>query len=115
MKEKYWVIAHNPDITETGMLMQRTYMKTVWQGFPSQQYSEVDILTDFCFSRFGNKTAYIQGVAPCPNWRIDTSTREDFEKATPIMWGGLKTKTMQIELGIGDHGNVNLLSEIQRI
>lgn len=114
MKEKYWVVAHNADTTETGMPMNVTYIKTVWQGFPLQQQSEEDILSDFCFRRFGNKTAYVQGVAACQNWRIRTSSESEFNLSKPIKWGGMATKTMQVELGIGDHGKINILSEIQR-
>jgi len=111
MKEKYWLISHNADTTETGLPMRRTYVKTIWQGFKAQQSSEKDILYDFCSSRFGNKTVYVQGVAPCPNWEVTPLTKEHFEKALPIMWGGYRTKTMSIELGIGKRGAVNVLSE----
>ena len=109
--DKYWRISHNADTTETGLPMHRTYVKTVWQGFPAQQSSEMDILSDFCTSRFGNKTAYVQGVAPCPNWRVDMITEDEFEKAVPITWGGYKTKTVKIVLGIGDRGAIRVLSE----
>jgi hypothetical protein len=88
MKEKYWVIAHNADTTETGMPTRKTYVKTVWQGFLAQQSSEADILADFCFKRFGDKTAYIQGVAPCPNWRITESDEKEYKACIPIKVGG---------------------------
>jgi hypothetical protein len=109
--DKYWIVNHDADTTETGLLMHRTYIKTIWQGFPAQQHSEEDILADFCYHRFGNKTAYVQGVAPCSNWRISPSTEDEYKLSKPIMWGGMPTKTMQLILGIGDHGKVEILSE----
>jgi len=114
MKEKYWVVTHNADTTETGLPTRKTYIKTIWQGFEAQQSSEMDILSDFCFNRFGNKTAYVQGVAPCPNWTIHQSNEHQFNESMPIMWGGMSTKTMQLILGIGDHGKVSVLSEVKR-
>ena len=111
MKEKYWKISHNADTTETGRPMKRTYVKTIWQGFPAQQSCEAQIMDDFCFDRFGKKTAYVQGVAPCPGWTVVSSNEEEFMDAEPIVWGGYKTKTMRLELGIGDHGKISILSE----
>ena len=111
MKKKYWKMSHNADTNETGLPMNRTYIKTVWQGFPAQQYAEMLILEDFCFERFGKKTAYVQGVAPCENWKIWESNKADFDAAQPILWGGSPTKTMRIDLGIGDRGKINILYE----
>jgi len=113
MKEKYWVVSHNADTTETGLPMRKTYIRTVWQGFPAQQSCEEGILEDFCFKRFGDKITYVQGVAPCPNWIISISNEHEFNNSLPIKWGGMATETMQLELGIGDHGRVRLLSEIK--
>ena len=76
-----------------------------------QQSAEAQILEDFCFDRFGKKTAYVQGVAPCINWKVSVSDEDEFTKAQPIIWGGYKTTTIKIELGIGDHGKTHILSE----
>ena len=111
MTDKYWMITHNADTTETGLPRNRTYIKTIWQGFPAHQSCEMDILSDFCFSRFGEKTAYVQGVAPATNWEIYPSSAEKYYEAAPIKWGGHKTKTVRLELGIGKKGQVNILSE----
>ena len=111
MKERYWCVSHNADLTETGMPMNRTYLKTIWQGFPMQQFAEKEILEDFCFSRFGKKTGYVQGIAAVPNWTIREIEEQDFIKAIPIKWGGYKTTTIQLELGIGNRSKVEILKE----
>jgi len=112
MLEKYWVVGHNTDTTETGCHMRNTYIKTIWEGFGSQQSCEEGILQDFCFERFGPKTVYVQGVAACPGWTIRVSDEQSFNYPVSIQWGGLPTKTMIIELGIGGkNGAINILSE----
>ena len=109
MKEKYWKVAHNADLTETGMPMRMTYIKTIWQGFPAQQSAEAAIIDDFCFDRFGNKAGYVQGVAPCNNWAVWESNIDEFNEAQPIVWGGWKTETIKLTLGIGGHGKTVVL------
>jgi len=89
MGERYWMIAHNA----------------------AQEGNEEDILSDFCFQRFGNKTAYVQGVAACSNWKIHKISEGIFDQSVPIIWGGYATKTYKIVLGIGDHGQINIISE----
>lgn len=100
-KERYWFVNHNADLTETGTHMNKTYIKTVWEGFPAQQAAEREILEDFCFKRFGSKVVYVQGVAPTVGWVIYESTVEEFEAALPIKWGGWATKTFKLIMGIG--------------
>lgn len=112
-KIKYWLVAHNADCTETGCPMNNTYIKTIWEGFAAQQSESAEhaILEDFCFQRFGKKTVWVQGVAPTENWRIYYSSEDKHNEARPIMWGGYKTKTMRLELGIGNRGKINIISE----
>lgn len=100
-KERYWVVNHNADLTETGAHMNKTYIKTKWEGFPAQQAAEREILEDFCFKRFGSKVVYVQGVAATVGWVIYESTVEEFEAARPIKWGGWATDTFKLILGIG--------------
>lgn len=110
-KEKYWLVTHNADTTETGLPMNKTYIKTTWEGFPAQQSAEREILETLCFNRFGDKVEYVQGVAPTPNWTLHESKKDIFEEARPIMWGGYPTKTVRLEIGIGDHGKVNVYAD----
>ena len=100
-KERYWFVNHNADLTETGAFMNRTYIKTVWEGFPAQQSAEREILEEFCFNRFGSKVVYVQGVAPTAGWTLSESTIEEFEESRPIKWGGWATKTFKLIMGIG--------------
>lgn len=100
-KERYWAVYHNADLTETGRLRNKTYIKTVWGGFPAQQSAEREILEDFCFKRFGSKVVYVQGVAATAGWALHESTVDEFEAARPLKWGGYTTKTEQLTLGIG--------------
>jgi len=109
--QRYWLVMHNADTTETGLPMNKTYVKTTWEGFPTQQFAEREILETFLFSRFGDRVAYVQGVAPTPNWALHESNKEVFEEAQPIVWGGYPTKTVRLELGIGDHGKVNVYAD----
>ena len=109
---KYWRIDHTADENETGMCIHRTYIKTIWEGFPAHQgENEYLILQDYCFNKFGKKTAWVQGVAPCSNWGIYKITKEDFKNHSPIMWGGSPTKTYVITLGVGYRDKIHTLSE----
>jgi len=110
-KEKYWKVMHSADTTETGCFMHRSYFKTIWKGFPAQQYHEKEIVEDYCRSRFGDKVAYVQGVAPCKNWDVRESDQEEFNNPKPIVWGGWKTETLIIIMEIGDHGKTKVISE----
>jgi len=108
---KYWVINHDADITETGYCMRRTYVKSNWTGFPAQRTHEKEIMEDFCYKRFGNKVVYVQGIAATLNWEVDEIAQEIYEKTPPVRWGGYKTKTMKLELDIGNRGQTVVKSE----
>lgn len=106
---EYWRVDHHPDLTETGSRTQRTYIKTIWDGFESHQAYVINIIEDYCYKRWGNKIVYVQGVAPTPNWIVRESTEKDFISAYPIKWGGYPGKTEQLILKIGDHGKIESL------
>jgi hypothetical protein len=110
--EKYWTIAHGADTTETGCMMHRSYVKTIWKGFPAQRSCEREIIEDFCREKFGKKVVYVQGVAPCLNWNVRESNQKEFENPIPIKWGGWLTETHVFTIEIGDHGRVDVLSDI---
>ena len=115
MKERYWMVEHNADTTETGMPQNRAYIKTVWEGFPAQQSTEQEIVEDFCRGEFGDKVAYVQGVAACQNWEVHESSEREYIIAKPINWGGYETETLKIVLGIGGPLKTRiLLSESNR-
>lgn len=111
--DRYWVINHDADLTETGSPQRRTYLKTTWDGFPSQRACEVEIVRDWCRDRFGPEVVYVQGVAATRNWIVDMSYECDFEEARPIVWGGYKTKTKKVWLGIGDKGKIVVHSDLE--
>lgn len=112
IKTKYWAISINPDCNETGSLQNLIYVKTIWEGHLTQQGNhEHEILEDICYEQFGKRTAWVQGVAPCENWKIKNIKKEDFENAVPIMWGGHKTETRIMVLGVGNKGKVNVFSD----
>lgn len=110
--DQYWIVNHDADTTETGFPTKRTYVKTIWQGFPAQQFAELEIVEDFCFKRFGAKVAYVQGVAPTPNWTVKICTEQEFETARPIIWGGIPTPTVRLVLGIGKNEKTTILEEL---
>lgn len=104
--ERYWKIYHTPDLNETGSPTEVTYVKTIWEGFPTQQQCEKEILQDWCRDRFGCEVVYVQGVAATQNWIVCESDIITFERAQPIKWGGYLTQTTIVRLGIGDHGKI---------
>lgn len=108
-KERFWIVMHNADTNETGLPMNKTFIKTTWEGFPAQQneQAEIAILEDVCLRRFGKKVVYVQGVAACAGWVLHKSTLEEYRAAQPHRWGGYPTQTMRLELGIGNSGKVN--------
>jgi hypothetical protein len=106
---EYWRVDHHPDLTETGCRTQRTYIKTIWVGFESQQAYVKDIIEDYCYKTWGDKVAYVQGVAPTLNWIVIESTENDFVSAPPIRRGDYLGKTEQLILKIGDHGKIESL------
>lgn len=106
---KYWAVLHNVDIIETGECMNLTYIKTMWVGFPAQQAHEKNILEDFCFSRFGARTQYVQGVGPSPGWSLFRSSPGEFESSPPKVWGGIATKTRRVILEIGAEDDLKVI------
>ena len=110
--ERYWVIYHDADLTETGSPQRRTYLKTVWEGFPSHQCLEEMIVRDWCRERFGPEVAYVQGIAATQNWIVCESNVTEFELAIPTVWGGSATTTRRIVLGIGNRCAVHIHSDV---
>ncbi len=111
--ERFWLIHHDADLTETGSPQGRTYLKTIWEGFPAQQYAELEIIREWCRGRFGPEVAYVQGVAATPNWFVNESDENAFNVALPIVWGGYKTVTKRVVLGIGNRGAVVVHSDVE--
>lgn len=105
--ERFWVINHNADLTETGCTQQRTYLKTDWEGFESQRTLELEIVSDWCYVRFGPKVAYVQGVAPTLSWIVSESNENEFVSAKSVMYGIYKIPTKKVVLGIGLGNTVN--------
>ncbi|MEA3295548.1 MAG: hypothetical protein U9Q27_00170 [Patescibacteria group bacterium] len=99
MTDKYWVITHNTN-TETSVPTRKLYVKTTWKDFPTQQLSEIDILSK-----------YVQSISKCHSWAIRPSSTKEFIKAIPIKWSDHKTKTMRLELEISKNGRVTILSK----
>lgn len=111
-KVRYWKIWHVADTTETGYTMFMDYVLTQWDGSPMQQSCEREILRDWCRDRYGKEVKYVQGVAPCHNWMIMESTKDEFQQAPPKMWGGVPSGAPhRISLSFGDHGRVEILGE----
>ncbi len=110
---KYWLVSHTADTTETGRRMERTYVKTIWRGIQGLRFAEKEILQDWCRAKYGREVAWVQGVAPVRNWTVRESTTDAFELAEPIVWGGVKTKTRRVVLGIGNSRGVTVESDTE--
>jgi hypothetical protein len=78
--DKYWIINHNPDLTETGCTTSTTLVLSRWVGFPAQRCCEFEFIEDFAYTRFGTKVAYVQRVAPTISWYVTEITKEQFEE-----------------------------------
>jgi hypothetical protein len=111
-KEKYWVIDHDADCTETGMPQRRTYLKTIWCGHSSHQTAEKEIIQDWCRERFGSEVVYVQGVSPTKNWAVCPCMETHFNEAEGIVWGGYYTETQVVELEIGYRGTTKIIREV---
>lgn len=109
----YWLISHDPDLTETGYPQRRTYLRTKWTGFPAQRACEQQIIQDWCRERFGAEVAYVQGVAATPNWTVAPSCEVAFEQAAPIVWGGYSTDTRRVEIHIGNGGKTTVIADYE--
>jgi hypothetical protein len=96
----YWIVFHDADTTETGMTMNRTYVRAEWAGHAAQRHDRL-LLEAWCAERFGSKVAYVQGVAACENWIVRESNEADWRAAQPTMWGGMPTKTTRLSLKLG--------------
>lgn len=105
---KYWMVLHEPDTTETGCCMAKTYIKTEWKGFPAQQSCEKEILEDFCYKRFGLQVDYVQGVDPTIAWKVISITEKEYELAEPVLWTSFPPKKLIIEIGY--KGQTNIVS-----
>ena len=91
---KFYCISHNADTTETGLPMNRTYVRCGWGGHETQRNIPL-VLEGWCEERFGSRVAYVQGVAPVPNWDIHEIDEDRWQEAKPIKWGGMNTKTIR--------------------
>jgi hypothetical protein len=75
----YWRVTHNPDLTEG----RGHYGCDFLEVFGPQRWNAQDLVTDFCFQRFGRKTAFVQGVSPITSWSISKLEEEDFHRLDP--------------------------------
>lgn len=100
MRYSYWRISHNADTTETGLFQGVQYIRARWQGHSAHE-RQVLILRDYCASRFGGPTAYVQGVAPVAAWAINECSKEDWDKAEGVLWGGRRLASRRITMALG--------------
>lgn len=103
---QFFAINHNADTTETGLCMNRTYVRCDWAGHDAQR-NVMLVLEGWCEERFGSRVAYVQGVAPCPNWSIHEIDEEAWREAKPIRWGGMNTKTIRLALALGNKSGLD--------
>lgn len=90
----YWAVNHNPDLTEGRGFYQTTYLKVKCRF----KHATESLLIDHCFNTYGNKTSFVMGVSPTPNWILFKSTAEKFQKAEKPRVGDYHHKAVQITL-----------------
>ena len=103
---QYFVIHHNADCTETGMPMNRTYVRCDWAGHNAQRQVML-VLEGWCEDRFGSRVAYVQGVAPTTGWSITEIDEARWRRAEPIKWGGMNTRTVRLALALGNKSGLD--------
>jgi hypothetical protein len=101
----YWAVSHSADTTETGLPMCIDYLKLTGEGYMREQ-----MLREWCRVRYGSEVEYVQGVAPTAGWTLHASSRERYELAERIKWGGYPTETRRIELEVAK-GGIRLIAD----
>jgi hypothetical protein len=61
-KTKAYKVHYGPDLTETGMRLKEGYI-VVQADWSHELWVE-----DWLYKKFGNRIAFVQGVAPTENW-----------------------------------------------
>src|SRR5690606_7187450 len=73
---RYYQVRYGPDLTETGNCLKVGYL-TVKASWGHDLWAE-----DWLYNKFGNRIAFVQGVAPTEKWtfsRVELN-RVDHEK-----------------------------------
>lgn len=69
----YWQVWFAPDLTEGRGLQRCAVYELYYTGCFVEEH-----ITDFCYKMFGNKVAFVQGVAETNNWILNKITKESF-------------------------------------
>lgn len=71
---KAYKVRFSPDLTETGRLYDVGYL-IVQAGWSHSLWAE-----DWLYKKFGNRVAFVQGVAPTENWTFEEVELEEVEQ-----------------------------------
>lgn len=78
----YWLVWHGADCTEGRGMFQCTFVKFRY-GAGYSHHSHEALMTDWCFDKFGKRTAFVQGVQPTDNWTLFTTTEQAYTDHKP--------------------------------
>ena len=74
----YWRVTHKPDLTEGRGHYGCTFLEVY-----GPEWSQQDLVEDFCYRTYGRPVAFVQGVSPMRNWSVFKMTREKFLQEEP--------------------------------
>ncbi len=88
-KIKYFRIHCNPDLTETGY-----YQHWIYVAVYSSNYYHCEIAFELALREFkGYLGESVQGYGFQPKFEVFVSNKEEFEKCSPVIWGGRELKS----------------------
>lgn len=86
---KYFRIACNPDLTETGC-----YQNLIYVAVYSSNYYHREIAFEWASRASGGYLGVsVQGYGFQPKFEVFESNKEEFDKCAPIIWGGIALKS----------------------
>ena len=70
---KAYMVSYKPDLTETGKLLAVGYL-IVQATWSNELWAE-----DWLYNKFGNRIAFVQGVAPTEKWTFQEVNLDEVE------------------------------------
>lgn len=87
----YWIVYHTPDLTEGRGLQECTLIECRCDSCAKE------FMLDFCYEKFGQQIAMVQGVSPMPSWTLTEINRKRFQENNDgVEWGGTFHKAERI-------------------
>lgn len=104
-KTSYWIVTHNPDLTEGRGYYGITFLEVYGPEHGAELW-----VRDFCFRKFGRPIAFVQGVSAIANWSLSKADREKFLQGGSTSVGdyAYKADTLRLICGKREEGLVEV-------